>query len=146
MKPAFPISFARTAACVLAMTAALTASAQRASSPQDIILTNNPKKLAGISIGLAAVGAGVGLGVYFAVRHDGSLTGCAMKSADGLQLEIQGAGETYALVGEVDGIKAGERVRLAGRKEKPNPGVARLFLVSKVKKDYGACAAAAGGL
>jgi hypothetical protein len=145
MRSGFAGRLARIAVCGLAMTATAAASAQRASSPQDIVITQNPSKLAGIGFGLAAVGAGIGLGVYFLVRHDSSVTGCAVVGANGLQLETMSDGQSYALVGEVAGIRAGERVRVSGRKEKENPGVPRVFLVSKVKKTYGACAVAAGG-
>jgi len=145
MKSGFAGRIARIAVCGVAMTTTVAASAQRASSPQDAILTQNPSKLAGIAFGLAAVGGGIGAGVYFITRHDSSVTGCAVDGPDGLQLESKSDAQTYALVGETTGIQAGKRVRVSGKMEKWNRGVPRVFLVSKLKKTCGACAAAASG-
>ena len=129
------------AAGILAVTTTLAASAQRASSPRDVLLTNSPSTLSGIGMGFASVGANIGFGMYTVVRHDSSLTGCVIDGSYGLQIETEGDGQTYALVGEVSGIKPGERIRLSGKKEKHNDGVPQVFLVEKLKRDYGACPA-----
>ena len=97
---------------------------------------------AGVAAVIAGVGVGVGLGVYFAVRHNNSLTGCAVSGANGLQLQSQGDQQIYALVGDTAGIRSGERIRVSGKKERTNAGASRQFLVEKLAKDYGFCAAA----
>ena len=88
---------------------------------------------------VAAVGVGVGFGIYFAVHHGHTLTGCAATSSDGLQLVTDGGGQTYALGGDVAGIKAGDRVRISGKKDKKAGAAARPFEVTKLSKDFGPC-------
>jgi hypothetical protein len=47
--------------------------------------------------------------------------------------------QSYVLVGEVAGIKPGDRVRVSGKREKKNAGGPQQFLVEKLTKDYGVC-------
>ncbi|HWE87118.1 MAG TPA: hypothetical protein VG267_19385 [Terracidiphilus sp.] len=96
-------------------------------------------QIAGVAIGIAAVGAAIGVGVYFAIRHNASITGCAASGLNGLQLVNEGDSQTYSLMGIVASIKPGDRVRVSGKKKKV-AGVAHPFLVEKVKRDFGACA------
>jgi len=93
-----------------------------------------------IVAGIAASGAAVGIGVYYLVRRNRSLTGCAVSGPGGLELQNQGDQETYGLVGEIAGIQPGDRVRVSGKKEKKHAGVVRVFLVEKHKKARGSCA------
>jgi hypothetical protein len=95
-------------------------------------------KTAGVIIALVGVGALIGVGVYFAVRHGHSLQGCASSGPGGMQLLNEGDKQTYALTGDVDGIKAGSRVRVSGNKKKPT-GNSRQFVTTKLSKDYGPC-------
>lgn len=60
-----------------------------------------------IGVGVAAIGAGIGFGIYFAVHHGHSLTGCAVSTANGIELQNEGDQLSYALVGEVAGIRSG---------------------------------------
>jgi hypothetical protein len=55
--------------------------------------------------GIALGGAAIGVGVYFLVRHDRSITGCAVSSPNGIKLLNEGDQQTYALVGDRAGIK-----------------------------------------
>jgi hypothetical protein len=100
-------------------------------------------EIVGILVGIAAVGAGIGVGIYFAVKHSHSVTGCARSTADGMTLTTESDKQTYSLTGEVAGIKAGNRVRVSGKKSKEKSSGAPHFLVEKVSKDFGACAASA---
>jgi hypothetical protein len=100
--------------------------------------------VAGVAAVIAGVGVGRGLGVYFAVRHNDSLTGCAVSNPNGLQLQSKGDQQTYALVGDISGITSAERIGVSGNKERTNTGASRQFLVEKSSKDYGFCAAAPG--
>jgi hypothetical protein len=98
--------------------------------------------VAGVAAVIAGVGVGIGLGVYFAVRHNHSLTGCAVSGANGLQLQSQDDQQIYALAGDTAGITSGERIRVSGRREKKSDGVPRQFLVEKLNKTYGSCTVA----
>jgi hypothetical protein len=95
-------------------------------------------KTAGVIIALVGVGVVIGVGVYFAVHHGHSLKGCASSGPGGIQLLNESDQQTYALTGDVDGIKAGNRVRISGNKKKPT-GAGRQFVASKLSQDYGPC-------
>lgn len=96
-------------------------------------------EIVGIAIGIVAVGAAIGVGIYFAVKHNHSVTGCARSTADGLILTTESDKQTYALTGDVAGIKPGNRVRLSGKKSKEKSAGTSQFLVEKVSKDLGRC-------
>jgi hypothetical protein len=124
---------AMVAACALLVTATDTAKAQ-------IGVTKSQADW--IVVGIAAIGAGIGLGIYFAVRPRGhSLTGCAGSGPDGPELVSENDQQTYALTGELAGIKSGERIRVSGKKEKKKASAPQQFLVEKLNKDFGACKA-----
>ena len=92
-----------------------------------------------IVAGIAVIGAAIGIGIYVAIRHGSTITGCAASGPDGLVLENEGDHQTYTLMGDVGAVKAGERVRVSGKKKKAHDATHR-FLVDKVKRDFGACA------
>jgi hypothetical protein len=92
-----------------------------------------------IGIAIGAIGAGIGIGIYYAVHHNHSLTGCVISGADGLQLQSRGDQQTYLLVGDVAGIKPGERIHVSGKKAKAANGAGPQFIVEKLGKDYGSC-------
>jgi hypothetical protein len=123
--------YAKAAVCALLVTiAAKPAAANSIPTNTDVVW---------IGVGVAAIGAGIGFGIYFAVHHGHSLTGCAISTANGVQLQNEGDQLSYALVGEVAGIKSGERIRVSGKPEKKSAGPDRQFIVEKLNKDYGAC-------
>jgi hypothetical protein len=111
-----------------------------------LLLTPKPAKadilssgqVAAIGVGIAAIGAAIGVGIYFLVRKPPSITGCATQGADGLTLRNESDTETYTLIGDTISIKAGERVRVSGKKKKGTSGEHK-FLVDKVSHNYGAC-------
>lgn len=94
-------------------------------------------QVAGVVIGIAAVGAAIGVGTYFAVQHSHHLTGCVTTAPDGVQLVSDSDQKIYSLIGDVAGIKSGNRVRVSGKKKHST----RMFLVEKVSKDFGSCTA-----
>jgi hypothetical protein len=100
-----------------------------------------PGRVTGIALGLAGVSAGITIGVYAVVKHNHSVTGCARSSADGVELTSESDKQTYALIGEVAGIKSGNRVRVSGKKSTDKSADTHQFLVQKVSKDFGACEA-----
>ncbi len=121
------------AVCVLLVTTSDTAKAQ-------IGVTNTQARW--IVVGIAAIGAGIGIGIFYAFHHGHSLDGCALSGPNGFELQNRGDQQTYALIGEVAGVKPGDRVRVSGKKDKKKSGGPQQFLVEKLTKDYGACKAA----
>ncbi|HEX4019892.1 MAG TPA: hypothetical protein VHX63_02005 [Acidobacteriaceae bacterium] len=116
--------------CVFCLATAKTAKA-------DVGYTSDGKA-AGVIIAIVAVGVLIGVGVYFAVRHGHSLKGCASSGPGGMQILNEGDQQMYALSGDVNGIKTGDRVRVSGKKKK-DAGNSRQFVVTKLSKDYGTC-------
>jgi len=106
--------------------------------PSDTKIVSNGQ-IAGVAAGIAAAGAAIGIGVYYAVHHGHSLTGCTASGPSGLELVSEGDHERWALIGAVNHIRPGERVRVTGRKEQKDPPNSRQFLVEKVSKDFGPC-------
>jgi len=98
-------------------------------------------EVVGIALGIAGGGAALGIGIFYAVHHGHSLSGCAVSGPNGLELENHGDEQTYALIGEVANIKPGNRIRVSGKKEKKEAGAPQQFLVEKLSKDFGACKA-----
>ena len=88
----------------------------------------------------AAVGVGAGITVtvlYFALRNP-DVTGCVQSANGTFTLTGDKDHLSYALVDEGAGIKAGDRVKLKGKKKKDKQGTLS-FRATKIKKDYGAC-------
>jgi len=115
------------AAFVLSLTSSHPASAQ-------YVTKSETAEAVGVVIG---VGAAIGVGIYFAVHANHSVTGCTVAAAGGLQLQQDQ--QTWSLVGSIATIKPGERIRVSGKKQKKSAGTPRPFLVEKLAKDYGSC-------
>lgn len=98
-------------------------------------------EVAGVIAGIVAVGIGIGVGVYFLARRPPSVTGCAVSSQSGTELQNEGDHQTYLLTGDTANIKAGDRIKVSGKKQKKAKSGERSFLVEKVSKDYGSCKA-----
>jgi hypothetical protein len=62
----------------------------------------------------------------------------ASSESGGMQLLNESDQRTYELAGDLDGIKAGNRVRISGNKKKLS-GSTRQFIATKLTKDYGLC-------
>lgn len=92
----------------------------------------------GIFAAIAAVGAGIAVVIMVAVRHHPSITGCAAANGDTLSLLSEDDHQSYALSGDIAAIKAGDRVRLSGKKRSDHAGN-HMLEVQKLRKDYGPC-------
>jgi hypothetical protein len=110
MNPMQNMIVAKAAACALPVTAATKpAAANSIPAKTDMVW---------IGVGVGAIGAGIVIGVYYAFHHNHSLTGCATSGANGLEVENEGDGQKYSLVGAVDAIKPGERIRVSEKRLK----------------------------
>jgi glucokinase len=123
--------------CAMAVTATAPASAQ-SSTPIGGVTKSDA---AWIVVAIAAIGAGIGIGIYYAVHHNQRLTGCAVAGEHGLELQSVDDRQMYILVGTIATIKPGERVRVSGKRVRGSVGPIPQFLVEHLSKDYGACPA-----
>ena len=96
-------------------------------------------KAIGVIIAVVAIGALIGFGIYYAVHHGHSLKGCTAASSSGLELVEDGDKKHYMLMGDVQGIKPGDRLHVQGNKGKKAGAQDKTFTVTKVAKNYGAC-------
>jgi hypothetical protein len=92
-----------------------------------------------IIVAAVAIGAAIGIGIYFLVRRPPSIAGCVALGPDGLGLKNESDQQTFSLIGDTAGIKAGNRVKVSGKKKKKDSTGKRDFIVDKLSKDYGTC-------
>ena len=108
-------------------------------------LTSCSNTQIGLSIGaIAAVVVGTTVGVTLAVQHSHhTVQGCIYSGTNGLEVRMDDA-KIYSLTGQLADIKVGDRLKIHGsrvKKVKGNTAVGQVFVVEKVTKDYGPCAA-----
>src|SRR5271170_1742804 len=103
---------------VLLVTATMTARAQTG-----IGGVKSKGQVAAVAAGLVGGGVLIGIGVYYAIHHGHSLTGCAVSGPNGVQMRSEGDQQTYALGGDTAEIKSGERIRVSGNKGKKDAEV-----------------------
>jgi hypothetical protein len=124
------------ALCALLVPAGRAVLAQRPAN-QTIGATHG--QIEGAIAGIAGAGALIGILAYVAVKHNPGVIGCARSGPDGMTLTSESDKQTYTLVGDVAGIKPGNRVRVSGKKGKKKSAGTRELLVEKVSKDFGPC-------
>ncbi len=121
----------RIAVCLLFVYTAIAPPPAHASIDSDVVW---------VFVGVALVGATIGVGVYYLTRKSPALTGCASAGGGGLQLQNESDQEPYLLIGDTAAIKPGDRVKVAGKRKKKDAAVVtRTFVVEKLAKDYGPC-------
>jgi len=94
-------------------------------------------KAIGIGVGAAAAGAGV---LYLALHHHGGVTGCIMKTDDGLSVVDEKKNKSYAIEPGSVALNAGDRVELKGKKSSGKEGT-QTFQAKKLVKNLGSCSA-----
>jgi len=113
-------------------------------APDGCASNDPPPSHTGAIVGVVGVAAAITVGTIVLVHVHHShhrIKGCAVTSAQGMEV-LEGDNETpYLLTGIITGIKPGERVYLEGDKHKApdashNPST---FAVEKMHKDYGPC-------
>jgi hypothetical protein len=97
-------------------------------------------EIAGAIVGIAAAGVVIGVGTYYLLRK-ASITGCAVSDQNGLELRNEGDRQTYMLIGDTADIKAGDRIRVKGKKKRKESSAKPEFLVKKLAMNYGPCGA-----
>lgn len=139
MKKGLSNALPKLAVWALLLITALTARSQVVAESPCIGVCKN--EVVGILAGIAGGSAAIGIGVYIAFHHGRSIAGCTVAGANGLQLQSKGNQQTYALIGAVAAVKPGDRIRVSGKKEKQKTGDPQQFLVERLTRDYGPCAA-----
>jgi hypothetical protein len=92
-----------------------------------------------IVIGLVAAVVAVVV-IILVVHKKSTITGCVNASGNGLSLTEEQDKTTYSLSGSTANIKAGERVKLKGKKLKSqDKGKPPVWEVDELAKDFGAC-------
>jgi hypothetical protein len=97
-------------------------------------------EIAGAIVGIAAAGVVIGVGTYYLLRK-ASITGCVVSDQNGLELRNESDQQTYMLIGDTAGIKAGDRIRVKGKKKRKESSAGAKFLVEEQAKNYGPCRA-----
>ena len=89
---------------------------------------------------LVGVLAGIAVVIVLVVTHKKKITGCVTTNDKGITMTTENDKQTYQLSGNTAGIKAGERVRVQGKKIKSSDkGGTPTWEVEKLDKDYGPC-------
>ena len=93
--------------------------------------------------GIAAVSAAIVVLVVVLVVHNKPATvkGCVASSPSGLELTDSADKFTYLLTGATSDIKAGDVVKVKGKKKHGKSGSLSTFAVKELSKDYGVCPA-----
>jgi hypothetical protein len=109
----------------------------------DAVLTSigGKGKTALVAAAISAVGAAIGLGIYFAIRQSHVMRGCVVTGPNGLELQKAGGDQTFLLLGAIKGVTPGDRIKVHGSRKKQVAGVTDRpsFVIDKVDKDYGTC-------
>ena len=77
--------------------------------------------------------------IVHAAHHSPTVTGCVAAGADGMTIQNEGDQQSFLLTGDTAGIKAGDRVKVQGKKKSKDASGSRHFFVEKFKKDFGPC-------
>lgn len=109
----------------------------------DAVLTSigGKGKTALVAAAISAVGAAIGVGIYFAIRQSHVMKGCVVTDPNGLELQKAGSDQTFLLLGATKGLTSGDRIKVHGSRKKKVAGVtdSPSFVIDKLDKDYGTC-------
>ena len=94
-----------------------------------------------LEVGIVVVGAALVVGVTLLILHEkhkkATITGCVQSGANGTSVTDEKDQQIYLLSGDPAGIKAGDRMTVAGNRKAGGKG--SVFEVHGVIKDFGVC-------
>ena len=93
-----------------------------------------------IVLAIVIVAAAIGIAAVVIVHHyskKATITGCVTSEANEFGVKNEKDGRQYVLSGSTMGIKAGDRMTLAGKRKQD--GKAFVLEVQKVSHDFGTC-------
>jgi hypothetical protein len=103
-------------------------------------LDNNARN---IVIGVVAAAAGVVVIAVLVVHYSTkkrAITGCVNSAGSGMTIADEKDRQVYALSGNTAGVKAGDRMKLQGKKVKTKgTGEIPIWETTEIKKDLGVC-------
>jgi len=112
-------------------------------APQQCNTSSNNGHGTAIAVAVVA-GIAVGTVVIIAVHSSHhNIKGCAYSDKDGLHIKDGDTAKNFVLTGATPNIKVGDIVKVHGSKVKQTKGEPgdQTFVVEKLSKDYGVCAA-----
>jgi len=95
-----------------------------------------------IVIGIVAVAAGIVVITILAIHYSKkqTITGCVSSAGSGLTLTDEKDRQAYALSGNTEGVKPGDRMKLQGKKLKAaGTSETPVWETTGIKKDLGMC-------
>jgi hypothetical protein len=105
----------------------------------DTLKTDEHEIVAGIVGAVAAVVVVVVLVIHYSTKKR-AITGCVVSGANGMSVTDEKDGQVYALSGNTMGIKAGDRMKLHGKRLKSKgPDKTPIWEATEVTKDFGVC-------
>jgi hypothetical protein len=107
-------------------------------SRAETLATAEKQVIAGIVVVSAAIGVLVTLLVLHYKHKNASITGCVVSATNGITLTDEKDMRTYVLSGDTTAVKPGERMTVAGKRQKKTSETP-VFEAQKVRKDFGAC-------
>jgi hypothetical protein len=88
----------------------------------------------------AAIAIGVTVSIAQHKRKKIVITGCVISDEKGMKVTDEEDKKIYVLTGDTSGIRAGDRIRLEGKRVKAkSPDKSRVWETKQVIKDFGAC-------
>jgi hypothetical protein len=100
---------------------------------------NLGKDVAWTVVAIVGITVVVTILIVHAAHHGTSMTGCVSAGADGMTIQNEGDQQSFLLTGDTAGIKAGDRVKVQGKKKSKDATGSRHFFVERFKKDFGPC-------
>jgi hypothetical protein len=88
----------------------------------------------------AAIGIGVTVSIVQHKRKKIVITGCVISGEKGMKVTDEEDKKTYVLSGDTSGIRAGDRMKLEGKRIKAkSPDKSQVWETKQVIKDFGVC-------
>jgi hypothetical protein len=92
------------------------------------------------AVAVAAIAVGVTMTIVHHKRNKIVVTGCVIPWEKGMKVTDEEDKKTYVLSGDTSGIKAGDRMKLEGKRVKAkSPDKSRVWETEHVIKDFGVC-------
>ena len=89
---------------------------------------------AGILVAGAGAVTGIGILLYFTLRAPRSITGCAVADSGGTAIQNELDHQVFVLVGDASAVRAGDRVKVKGKRSSKGADGRYLFTVNRCRR------------